>query len=413
MIRSFDHFVAQRYLKTKRKGAFVHTMLRFARWGVAVGVFTLIVSQALMTGWRTGIQDLLFKATAHFILQPYQQEAWSVDEALKILHNTPGVSAANPFRMEWSFARSARAGQMTEPLMLKAIDPKTARNTSSLYDNILPDPIENLQPGQAIVGHEFARQQGLKIGDDLQVMLTKVVELGLSGMTPKMKVFTVAGIFNSRNSLYDRGWAFVHLEDANAWANAEQADGIEVSLTDPSKINAKQTEIRAAMEENFNQPFFFMDQLERNKELLAGLEMLKWIFIAVLSLIVVVNASSITAVLVLLVAEKRRDIGSLLALGATPKQIQHIFQAHGLRMAIGGTLIGLVVGVPFCAILDYFQIIQTPAALVDFLPYFPFKLRIFDVLIATIFPIAVAYFASRNPARKASELNPIDTLRAE
>ncbi|MCL1908574.1 MAG: ABC transporter permease [Holophagaceae bacterium] len=413
MIRAFEYFVAQRYLKTRRKGAFVRTMLRFARWGVAVGVFTIVVSQALMAGWREGIQDLLFMATAHFSFQPFDQEAWSVNEAYKILHSIPEVRAANPFRMEWSFARSARPGQMTEPLMLKAIDPKTARLTSSLYDNIVPGPIEDLQRGQAIVGYEFARQQGLQVGDDLQVMLTKVAELGLSGMTPKMKAFTVAGIFNSRNSLYDRGWAFVHLEDANAWANAEQADGIEVSLTDPGKIRSKQAEIKAALEEEFVQPFFFMDQLERNKELFAGLEMLKWIFLAVLSLIVVINASSITAVLVLLVAEKRRDIGTLLAMGATPKQIQQIFQAHGLRMAITGTLIGLATGVPLCAALDFFQLIQTPAALIDFLPYFPFKLRVFDILIAAVFPIAVAYFASRSPAKKASELNPIDTLRAE
>jgi ABC-type lipoprotein release transport system permease subunit len=116
---------------------------------------------------------------------------------------------------------------------------------------------------------------------------------------------------------------------------------------------------------------------------------------------------------VLLVAEKRRDIGTLLALGSTPKQIQRIFQTHGLRMAIIGTLAGLLSAIPLCAILDHFQIIQTPAALVDFLPYFPFKLRFLDILIAAVFPIIVAFFASRNPAKKASELNPIETLRAE
>lgn len=412
MINAFELFVAQRYLNTRRKGAFVRTMLRFARWGVAIGVFTLVVSQALMTGWREGIQDLLYKATAHFNFQPYDQDEWQVDRALEILNDIPGVKAANPFRMEWSFARSARLGQITEPLMLKAVVPKTARLTSALFDNIQPGSIEDLQPGQVIIGFDFARQQGLRVGDDLQVILTKV-DFGLSGMMPKMKVFTVAGIFNSRNSLYDRGWAFVHLEDANAWAQAEQADGIEVSISDTSKIANKKADIRAAMENEFGQPFIFMDQIERNRELLAGLEMLKWIFIAVLSLIVIVNASSITAVLVLLVAEKRRDIGTMLALGATPNQIQRIFQAHGLRMAIMGTLVGLATSVPLCAILDYFQLIQTPAALIDFLPYFPFKLKILDVLIAAIFPIVVAYFASRNPARRASKLNPIETLRAE
>jgi ABC-type lipoprotein release transport system permease subunit len=133
----------------------------------------------------------------------------------------------------------------------------------------------------------------------------------------------------------------------------------------------------------------------------------------VLSLIVVVNASSITAVLVLLVAEKRRDIGTLLALGAEPRQIQRVFQAHGLRMAMAGTLAGLAAALPLCFLLDHFRVIRTPGALVDFLPYFPFRLRALDVLIAAAFPVVVAFFASRSPAKRASEMNPIETLRAE
>jgi len=410
---AFEDFVAQRYLKAQRKGAFVRTMLRFARWGVAVGVFTLVVSQSLMAGWREGIQDLLFKATAHFSVHPYDAEIWDTKGALELIKGIPGVKAAGPFRMEMTLARSARMGQAVEPLMLKAIEPKMARETSSLFDNLRPGPIESLEPGQAVVGHDFARQQGLRVGDDLQVTLTQTVDLGLAGMIPKIKAFTVAGIFNSRNSLYDRGWGFVHLDDAKAWAQSEQADGIEVTLTDVGHIGEKQAEVVAALEKEFGQRFFSMDQLERNSELFAGLEMLKWIFLAVLSLIIIVNASSITAVLVLLVAEKRRDIGTMLALGAAPTQIQRIFQAHGLRMAISGTLAGLAASIPLCAILDYFQIIQTPAALIDFLPYFPFKLKIADMLIAAIFPVVVAFFASRGPARKASLLNPIESLRAE
>jgi lipoprotein-releasing system permease protein len=410
---TFEDFVAQRYLNARREGAFVRTMLRFARWGVAVGVFTLVISQALMAGWRTGIQDLLFKATAHFSVHPYNAETWDTERALELIKGTLGVKAAGPFRMEMTLARSARLGQAVEPLMIKAIEPERARETSSLFDNLRPSPIESLEPGQAVVGHDFARQQGLRVGDDLQVTLTQTVNLGLAGMVPKIKAFTVSGIFNSRNSLYDRGWGFVHLDDAKAWAQSDQADGIEVSLADIGRIAAKQAEIVAMLENEFGQRFFSMDQLERNNELFAGLEMLKWIFLAVLSLIIVVNASSITAVLVLLVAEKRRDIGTMLALGASPMQIQRIFQAHGLRMAISGTLAGLAAAVPLCAILDYFQIIQTPAALIDFLPYFPFKLKIVDMLIAAIFPVVVAFFASRGPARKASLLNPIESLRAE
>jgi ABC-type lipoprotein release transport system permease subunit len=232
-------------------------------------------------------------------------------------------------------------------------------------------------------------------------------------MAPKMKVFTVAGIFYSHNSLYDRGWAFVHLDDAKAWAQSGQADGIEISIADVGKMKARQAEVKVALEDAFGQPFISMDQMERNRELFAGLDMLKWIFLAVLSLIVVVNASSITAVLVRLVAEKRRDIGTLLALGAEPRQIQRVFQAHGLRMAIAGTLAGLAAALPLCFLLDHFQIIRTPGALIDFLPYFPFRLRPPDILIAAVFPAVVAFFASRGPARRASETNPIESLRAE
>jgi len=132
-----------------------------------------------------------------------------------------------------------------------------------------------------------------------------------------------------------------------------------------------------------------------------------------LAFIVVLAAFNVVAILVLFMAEKRRDLGVLLALGATPRQIQRIFELQGVRICAVGTAWGMGLAVPACWILDRWKLVKLPPALYDFITYVPFKLSIWDLAAVAIFPLLVAWAASRYPARRAAELNPVDALRAE
>jgi len=111
--------------------------------------------------------------------------------------------------------------------------------------------------------------------------------------------------------------------------------------------------------------------------------------------------------------KKRRDLGVFLALGATPRQIQRLFELQGLRIGAVGTAWGLGLSVPFCLVADHYRLIKLPAAVYDFITFVPFRLNPFDLALVAVFPLLVAWGASRYPARRAASVDPVDALRAD
>jgi lipoprotein-releasing system permease protein len=159
--------------------------------------------------------------------------------------------------------------------------------------------------------------------------------------------------------------------------------------------------------------FHSTDLRETNKPLFAALRVEKWIFGAILALIVLVAAFNIVASLVLLITEKRRDLGVLLALGATPDQIRRLFELQGLRIGAVGTAWGLGSAVPLCLVADHYKLIKLPAAVYDFITYVPFRLSVLDLTLVAVFPLLVAWAASRFPAKRAANVDPVEALRSE
>jgi lipoprotein-releasing system permease protein len=405
----FERTIAERYLKTHRKGAFVRIMVRFARGGTALGVFAMVVTLAVMNGFREEIQATLFSATAHFTVFHLAGDIPDTEGALRAIRAVPGVKAASPIRLEKGLLRRPDSEVPPEAVVVKAVDPSTAHGTSSIFDSLQPAPIEQLKEGEIILGKELAQRLGLRVGDTTAVLFFRP-ELGLGGTQGKIAAFRVAGTFHSHSSEYDKAWAFIHLADALRIAHAEgRAEMIEVRASGIDAI----TEVKPRVLQALGPAYQATDLRDSNKALFAALTVEKWAFAAILSLIVLVAAFNIVASLVLLVTEKRRDLGVLLALGATPRQIQRLFELQGLRIGAVGTAWGLGVSVPLCLVLDHFRLLKLPAAVYDFITYMPFRLKLLDVVLVAVFPLLVSWLAARYPARKAASLDPVDALRAE
>ncbi len=405
----FERTVADRYLKTHRKGAFVRVMVRFARGGTALGVFAMVVTLAVMNGFREEIQATLFSATAHFTVFHLAGDIPDTEGALKTIRTVSGVQAASPIRLEKGLLRRPDSDMPPEAVVVKAVDPATAHGTSSIFDSMRPAPIEQLQEGEIILGKELAQRLGLKVGDTVALAFFRL-ELGLGGQQPKVAAFRVAGTFHSHSSEYDKAWAIIHLGDAMRIARSEgRAEMIEVRASGIEAI----ADVKPRVLEALGPAYQATDLRESNKALFAALLVEKWAFAAILSLIVLVAAFNIVASLVLLVTEKRRDLGVLLALGATPRQIQRLFELQGLRIGAVGTAWGLGISVPLCWVLDHYKLLKLPAAVYDFITYMPFRLKVADILLVAVFPLLVSWLAARYPAKKAAALDPVDALRAE
>lgn len=411
-MRSFEATVAHRYLTTRKKGAFVRVMVAFARWGIALGVFALVFVMALMNGFSEEIQANLFKATAHFNVFHQDGDLPDTAGALAKARVVAGVVGASPTRHEKGLLRLSRQHGLVETppeaVAVKAVDPATAASTSSIFGTLQPKGIAQLQEGEVVVGRELANRLGLRVGDTV-ALATLRLEQGLGGLQPKLMALTLAATFESHISEYDKGWVFIHLADAQRLARRDQAEYMEIRAASVDAIDT----VKPRLLEALGPGFHATDLRDTNKPLFAALKVEKWIFALVLALIVLVAAFNIVASLVLLVTEKRRDLGVLLSLGATPAQIQRLFELQGLRIGAVGTAWGLGLSVSVCYLLDRFRLLRLPKAAYDFITYLPFRLDPLDLLVAGTFPLVVAWWASRYPARRAAHVDPVEALRSE
>ena len=156
-MRSFEAFVAERYLRTRKKGAFVRIMVRFARYGIALGVLALVITLALMNGFQEEIQANLFSATAHLTILPLAGDLPDTEAALARIRAVPGVVAASPVRMEQGLLKRTDLDAPPEGIQVKAVEPASAHSTSTIFDSLRPIQVEQLKPGEILIGRTWRR----------------------------------------------------------------------------------------------------------------------------------------------------------------------------------------------------------------------------------------------------------------
>lgn len=411
-MQSFEIFIASRYLKTRKKGAFIHIMTRFAIFGIAIGVFAMVVTTAVMNGFRDEIQKNLFSATAHFTIANIKEEIPNTNNTIRLIRSINGVVAASPIRIDHGLIKSNNKNTPSAPLVIKAVDPQSAHSTSSIFDSLNPVNIEQLKEGEILIGSELAKNINAQIGDLVTAVFLRM-ELGLYGLQPKMANFKIAGLFQSNISEYDSHWAFIHIKDAMKLANSDQAEMIEIRTFNVDTITQVKLAVLNILNNKNTQLFFAQDLRDTNKALFAALRVEKWIFGVIFAFIVIIAMFNTIGTLTLLVTEKRKDLGILLTLGATPKQIQHIFEFQGLYIGALGTALGLGFAIPFCIIANHYQLVKLPMSVYDFITFIPFHLNTLDIILIAIFPLVISWVASRYPAKHAARLDPIKAIKSD
>ncbi|MFZ9617671.1 MAG: ABC transporter permease [Holophagaceae bacterium] len=404
---SFEGFLAHRYLHATGRGSFIKLMRQLATGGIALGVSAMLVCMALMNGFHDEIQKNIFSATAHFAVAPRLGDIQDLPRVLGEIRNTPGVVGASPMRMEKGLLRVADRDLPPEPLIIKGIDPASAEMTSTIFSSLEPYSISRLEEGEIVIGQQLAERLGLTVGSEISVAYFRL-SLGPTGSQPKVAAYRIAGIFRSDIGEFDRSWAFIHLNDAMRLARTQQAEMIDVRTRSTDDI----TDIKSAVLKKIGGQFVASDLRDTNRALFSALRVEKWLFTSLIGVIVCIAVFNIVASLILLVTEKKRDLGVLLALGATPKQIEGAFARQGLHMGLRGTAGGLLFALPFCYLADRYRWIPLPSAVYDFITYVPFRLHVTDILIAILFPLSVSWLASKYPARVAARLHPIDSMRS-
>ncbi|MGE4421353.1 MAG: lipoprotein-releasing ABC transporter permease subunit [Pseudodesulfovibrio sp.] len=407
----FETFVALRYLFALRKQSFISVISLFAICGVAIGVGALIVVIGVMNGFSTDLRDKILGVNAHILvtsmrggISDYQELA---DEAKKV----PGVTGVTPFVYS-EVMLSTRTG--VKGVVLRGIDPATSSSVLSLSKDMVSGSVARLNddgdfPG-IIIGSELAKRLGLTEGS-LVNLLSPSGRSSSAGFTPKVRRFTVAGIFRTGMFEYDSSMGYVSIPAARQLLGfkGDVVSGLEISVNDVYNVKEISRELRDKIS-SFT--VYVRNWQEMNANLFAALELEKTAMFIILAMIVLVGSFSIVTTLVMLVIQKTKDIAVLMSLGADKKSIRNIFMFQGTFIGLAGTLIGFLIGVPLSLLLKEYQFIKLPSNVYP-VDYLPVRLEALDLFTIGAAAFLLCFVATIYPARRAAGLSPSEALRYE
>ncbi|MGD9096836.1 MAG: lipoprotein-releasing ABC transporter permease subunit [Desulfobacterales bacterium] len=407
----FEWFIGGRYLRARRKQAFISLITILSTAGVAVGVMALIVVIAVMAGAQAEFRSRILGVQSHAVLMRYGGEFAEYRQIIEQLEREADVVATRPFILTQVMLRSPSG---LSGAVLKGVAPPTdiERNIQGIgaaLEILYAEPSATQGARGAapvVLGKELGRKLGVVSGETLYVISFRGV-VSPMGHVPSMKRFHVAGFFESGMYQFDEAYAFVRLKDAQRILKlGDTVSGIEIRVDDI--YQADQIAKRLAARLGF--PYRIQDWMQMNANLFYALRLEKVAMFVILTLIVLVAAFNIASTLIMMVMEKTKDIAILKAMGATNRHIMRIFVIKGMMIGISGTLLGVGLGTLLCAVLKRYPIIQLPGD-VYYFTSLPVQLQATDVITIALAAIGICFLATLYPARQAARLNPVDAIR--
>jgi lipoprotein-releasing system permease protein len=403
----FEIFLGLRYLRARGQRTNLSLFVWIGVGGVFLGVAALIVVLAVMTGFQDGIRDRIISANPHLLVfQAGGQGLARADEVAARLRRLAGVRAATPFVLQQALFTTPTGG--AHGGLVRGADLDTPAVQQDIRSQLRTGTVDGLSAGGVLLGVELARTLGVVVGDPVTLISPQAAVTAV-GMVPKMRRFTVAGIVQVGMYEYDSSIAYLSLPAAQEFAGLDAGvTGIEVKLADPFAAKEVGREIAGVL----GFPYWVRDWMDMNRNLFAALQLEKLALFVIVTIIVLVAAFAIIGHLVLLVAEKRKEIGILKAIGASAPSITAAFFAVGMTIGVVGTLAGSVVGLTLIWIQNTYKIIRLAGDVYQ-IDYLPMKLTSGDFLLVVSATLFLSFLATIIPARRAGSLAPVDVLRYE
>lgn len=418
-MRNLHWFIARHYLGAGRGRGLLSLITWIALGGVTVGVTALVVVIAVMTGMQEDLQDKILESTPHVLVleqgSSLRMSDWRavVDTALA----SRGVVGAAPFVLTTvAVTRGMGNAAYTQTASLYGVSVDTARAAATdMERNILQGALDLKPPPSGLnpilLGIGLADRMQLFPGDTLVVISFENLQHGLLGLVPTMRNFEVTGTFATGMYDYDLQNVYTTLPAAQELLGIEDGDlvsGVGVRTVDPELATEVGDEIQARL----GFPYYVESWKITNRALFSALKLEKLAMGLILFLIVLVAAFNIVSTLVMVVADRTREIGILKAMGMTRRAILHVFVLQGFWIGITGTVAGTGLGLFLCWLLDRYEIIRIPPD-VYFVDHLPVSLQAMDVVTIVVASVVVAFAATLYPAWQASRLEPVDAIRHE
>ena len=406
--------IALRYLRSRRREAFISVISTLSLVGIALGVATLIIVMAVMNGFRGELFDKILGVSGHVLLRPMGEPLTDYRAVADRVIEVDGVTRAIPFVEGQALVSGANG---SSGALVRGITKTDWDRLDFVSERVVMSygrPFGDKKG--AIIGTRLARSLGVTVGDVVS-LISPDGPVTPFGVTPQVDDFRVEGVFEVGMSEYDSSFVYVPLRYAQAFFGTPgRVTAIEVYVEDPDVVDR----LRAPIAEAAGRPLSLVDWRQRNQTFFSALVVERNVMFIILTLIILVAALNVISGMIMLVKEKTRDIAILRTIGATRGMVLRIFLIVGLSIGVVGTAIGLALGTAVA--LNVERIRQFVSNLLDaelfspelyFLSRMPSDMDSFETILVVIVALALSLVATVYPAWKAARTDPVISLKAE
>ncbi len=411
----YELFVGLRFTRAERRNHFISFISLTSMLGIALGVAALIVVLSVMNGFQKEVRARILGVASHVQITGLDNQLGDWQAVAKEAAGHPQVAAAAPFVNGQGMLTF---GAQVRGVLVRGIAPQLEEKVADIGSHMVAGKLEALAPGQfnIVLGSELARALGAAVGDKL----TLIVPQGLvtpAGILPRLKQFTVAGIFEVGMFEYDSGLALIELDDAQKlYGTGDRVSGVRLKLHDLFQSREVARDLIARLRADV----YVSDWTRSHANYFRAVQIEKRMMSIILSLIVAVAAFNIVSTLVMAVTDKQSDIAILRTLGASPGGIMQIFMVQGALIGVIGTLIGVAGGVALAFNIDVVvpwleQLLNVKflSREVYYITDLPSDPQRGDVVAIALVSLALSLLATIYPSWRASRVNPAEALRYE
>ncbi len=413
----FEWMVGLRYTRAGRRSgrnSFISFISMLSMAGIALGVAALIVVLSVMNGFQKEVRDRMLSVLAHvevFDTRGGMQE-WQKQAADVLLHKE--VKAAAPYAESQAMIMS---GETVRGVIVRGVLPSEEPKVSDVFKQVREGSFEALKEGQfnIMLGRELARSLKVEIGDKITIIAPQG-QVTPAGVSPRLKQFTVAAIFEAGHYEYDSTLGYVHMLDAQKMFRMDGPSGLRLRLSDMHRAPMVANDLTRLL----SGEYLVRDWSRQNRVWFSAVQTEKRMMFIILALIIAVAAFNLVSTLVMTVTDKQADIAILRTLGAAPSSIMAIFIIQGGLVGLLGTGVGVGLGVLVAQNVDVIVPFIEHLLGVQFLPKdiylisnMPSDLRWPDVTTIGGLAVVFAFLATIYPSWRAARVRPAEALRYE
>ena len=415
-VSSYELFIGLRYTRAKRRNHFISFISLISLMGITLGMTALITVMSVMNGFQKEVRTRILGVASHIQVSGVNGSLtdWRkvADEALK----HPEVEAAAPYV---SAQGMVSFDQVVSGVVVRGILPDMEDRVADLGRMMIDGKLEDLVPGRfgIVIGRELSRALGVFTGDKI-VLISPQGQVTPAGILPRLKQFTIVGIFEAGHFEYDSGLVLIHLADAQKLYRMEedQVSGVRLKLDDLFQAPQVARELASLISADV----YITDWSRQHANYFRAIQIEKRMLSLILALIIAVAAFNIVSTLVMAVTDKQSDIAILRTLGASPRSIMKVFIVQGTLIGILGTTLGVIGGVLLAynveaviATIERLFSVQFLSREVYYISEIPSDLHFADVITVAAVSFVLTLLATLYPSYRASRVNPAEALRYE